>query len=171
MRLKETNKKLESYGLQPILDSDLRISNYLMETFNFFQHIESQKESAMQMYKSSKFNVKSLAEALNIERQTIYNHPVLQQFIKSLQQELSKKDVFNMVKMQAEKIDKVEAEFALFYRRDIEIEELKIEVDLLKEQLLAKEIEYNNLEMENHLLKEDEKGSKIVSMAKYLEDE
>ena len=123
--------------------------------------------------KNSKFNVKSLAVFLNVERQTIYNHSVLQQFIKYLQQEIRNKDVFNIVNTQAKKLEEKESEFTLFYQRDIQIEELKFQIDSLKEQLLAKEIEYNNLEIKyrSTFLKENEKDSKIISMAKYLEDE
>ena len=172
MPVKETNKKLELYGFQSIIDPGLKVSSYLVETFKFFQNIEAQKLEAIRLYKNSKFNVKSVSEFINVERQTIYNHPLLHQFIKSLQQEIRDKDVFNALNTQAQKLEEKESEINLFYKRDVQIEELKIQIDSLKEQLLGKEIEYNNLELEyQSKCLNNNKNSKILSMNKYLEDE
>ena len=172
MSIKEVNKKLQMYGIDPLEDTNSKTSSYLMGTLDFFKGVETQKLEAIKLYKSNKFNVKTLAEYLNVERQTIYNYPVLKKLIKSLQQEIQDKDVFNNVNVHLEKIEAKDMELQLLYQRDVQIEELKYEIDSLKEQLLAREIEYNNLEIEyqSNLLNKYKKDNKILSMAKHLED-
>lgn len=169
---KTINAKLSKLNFPQYTDLDSRIQNYISETEQIFSQIMKSREEAIKAYKSNKISVKFIAEKLNVERQTVHNHPYLYEYVRYLQSEQQEEDIFNKVKNLNDKLNEMEKDFLLLYKRDVTIEELKLKIKDLESEILDRDIENENLLKESKVNKVNpNEENNVIKMRGKLEDE
>lgn len=143
------NYILESLNLPTLSKLSPNEKKYIRESEKLFIKLNNQRTAALKEYKRLKITVKFIADNLGIERQTIYNNDILNEYIKNAQINQSKEDVFDKIKSIQSKINNLENDIKLLHERDVNIEFLKYDIDELNAKLIDREKEIEDLELRN----------------------
>ena len=111
-----------------------------------------------------------MAKKLGVERQTLYNHNIVGEYIKLLQNEQSENDIFNKILGLQNKIKENEKDFLKLYKRDVTIEQLRYEIDSLNEKLIEKDHQINFYALETQKNKTKANSSKVILLEAKQED-
>lgn len=170
--VKKIENKLSKLNLPPFSDLEQKIQGYIINTEQIFIEIMNKREEAIKTYKGNKISVKFVAEKIGVERQTIYNHPYLYNYVKHLQYEQQQGDVINKITDLHNKLREKETDFLLLFERDVTIEQLKYQIEELNSQVLVMERQIEQYEIEkNNSVKGNNKKDNVVRFHRKREDE
>lgn len=136
--------RIRDYLLKINYDYDLLTEKekaYLKKIEEAITDIFRREEDAKKLLTNNHLSVKNISEKTNISRQTIYNYKALIDFVELRANEFKKYDISNNIQELEEKNQDLMKQIELMQVRDSEIEELKIEMKILKSKLLDKEEE------------------------------
>lgn len=140
------DNKLKEYKMPSFSNLKSNIKQYLLKIEEEIQLINNQKQSSLEKYKSSKINILSLSQRVNISRQTIYNNrDVLEKYIQINQQETEKEDIFNILEEKNNKINNLNEAILKFQHRDLSEQLYLDKIELL-------EVENKNLHRQTDIL-------------------
>jgi hypothetical protein len=145
------NVNLRNLNLPILSQLSPNEQNYIRNAEQLLIKVNNERKEGIKKYRDLRITVKFVAEKLGIERQTIYNNPVFNEYIKNAQIKQSKEDIFDKIKDIQKKIKGLEEDILSLNERDVNIELLKINIDELNETLLEKEREINELQSKNEI--------------------
>lgn len=137
---------------------------HLINIENTLTNTEALYLQLVQSLKDNKPSISSVSEGAGISsRQTIYNNPVLKNYITSRIDEITKLDPTNEIEYLKNKIQDLNTKLSLMVDRDIDTEILRHNVKHLKEQLKNRENSITSLEEQSK-----EMNSEISSLKREL---
>ena len=130
-RIKKTlNKMGYSYeALKP------REKAYLEQIDESIQSIFAAEREAKLTLSRSVVSTQSVSNLTGIARQTFYNNEILNEFVQYYAKEFQKVDMSNQQNKADKKIQELQKELELMHLRDIEFEEMKIQIEELKKEI------------------------------------
>lgn len=168
--VKNIEKKLSKHDIPNYYELDIKTQKYIYEAEKAYEEVREIRDNALQLYKDNKLSVKFMAKKLGVERQTLYNHNIVCEYIKILQNEQSENDIFNKFINLQNKIREKEEDFIKLYQRDVTIEQLKCEIDSLNEKLIEKDHQINFYVSEMYKNESKAKSSKVILLEDKQED-
>lgn len=137
---------------------------HLINIENALTSTEALYLQLIQALKDNKPSISSVSEGAGISsRQTIYNNPILKNYITSRIDEITKLDPTNEIEHLKNKIQDLNTKLNLMIDRDIDTEILRHNVKHLKEQLKNRENSITSLEEQSK-----EMNSEISSLKREL---
>lgn len=137
---------------------------HLINIENVLTNTEALYLQLIQSLKNNKPSISSVSEGAGISsRQTIYNNPVLKDYITSRIDEITKLDPTNEIEHLKDKIQDLKTKLNLMIDRDIDTEILRHNVKHLKKQLKDRENSIISLEEQSK-----EMNSEISSLKREL---
>jgi hypothetical protein len=133
-------KKIEKVGYK-FNELSEREVEYLVRIEEVISEIFSREEKAKELLTNNHLSINSISQKSNIARQTIYNNNVLLEYIEHRSAEFKNIDLSTTSSELIEKIRMLQVQVDKMTGRDCEIEELKIEVNTLRNKLKDKEQE------------------------------
>ena len=118
-----------------------KVKAYLEKIEESISEIFKREEEARRLLTSNHMSVRNVSEKADISRQTLYTHVILKEYIESRALEFKKYDISNRTQELAEMNQILLTQIQKMHRRDSEIEELKLEVNNLKDKLKDKDEE------------------------------
>lgn len=168
--IKKIDKKLMKNDLPQFYELDTKVQKYVYEVEKVYEEITEIRDNTLQLYKDNKLSVKFMAKKLGVERQTLYNHNIVCEYIKLLQNEQSENDIFNKIMSLQNKIKENEKDFIKLFQRDVTIEQLRYEIDSLNETLIEKDHQINFYALETQKNKTKANSSKVILLEAKQED-
>lgn len=109
----------------------ITVETAITETFEL-------EQKAREMISKNTVSVKGISNKTKIARQTLYNNPMLKEYINYRAESFCKIDASRQDTAKDEEIKRLKAEVAALHKRDVEIMEAKREINDLKKQLKEK---------------------------------
>lgn len=108
---------------------------YLIQIDESIQQIFKAEIEARETLSRSVVSTKAIAKATGIARQTFYNNPILNEFVNYYAKQFEKVDMSNIQNQTNQKIKDLQEQLDLMHQRDIEFEEMKIQIEELKQAI------------------------------------
>ena len=130
------NTKKIGYDFDALSDKD---KQYLITIETSITEIFDLEQQAREMISKNTVSVKGVSAKTNIARQTIYNNPILKQYINYRSETFTKIDASRKDTLKDEEIKSLKEEVTALHKRDVELEEAKRHIKELKKQLKEKD--------------------------------
>ncbi len=108
------------------------IETAITEVFELEQH-------ARDILSRNTVSIKGVSKRTKIARQTLYNNPILREYIESRAEAFVKIDASRKSSAKDFEIEQLKEEIIILHQRDVELEETKRQIEDLKKQLKEKE--------------------------------
>lgn len=139
--IKNTTKKL-GYDYEELSEKDKKYLNVIEEAITETFELE---EQARKMLSRNTVSVKGVSKKTDIARQTLYNNPMLKEYINFRSTTFIKSDASRRESMKDAEIQTLKEEIEVLHKRDVELEETKRQVKELKRMLEEKQARINSL--------------------------
>lgn len=139
--IKNTTKKL-GYDYEELSEKDKEYLNVIEEAITETFELE---EQARKMLSRNTVSVKGVSKKTDIARQTLYNNPMLKEYINFRSTTFIKSDASRRESMKDAEIQTLKEEVEVLHKRDVELEETKRQVKELKRMLEEKQARINSL--------------------------
>jgi len=133
--IRKSLKKL-NYDYEKQLEKD---KAYLLQVETVIQNIFDRELKAKDLLTKNNVSIKNISEKTGIARQTLYNNPILIEYINVRNQDFKPIDISVSNNNNEEEIKILKKELAAMHTRDCEIEELKIQIKELREKITVKD--------------------------------
>lgn len=124
------------------------IYEYIIKIEQLATEIEECQNKAVEQFKKNKFNATFVSKQINCSRTTLYNNEILKEYIDKREAELNKNNPFIKINELREAIVEMENEIDLLEKRDIEIEMLSAQNEMLAQELRTLNSQVDNLKSE-----------------------
>jgi DNA-binding ferritin-like protein (Dps family) len=164
--------KLETLGKDYDLLSK-KVQEYLYKIESIISEKTARKQEALEVLKTTSFNPKSIADTMKISRTTLYNHSILELYIKHSMDAFNKNDPYSTIDELRASISKLDEQVSNMVDRDIDFELIKQQVMSLNLEVTKKEKAYREiLERRNILSSENTKlKAELREIKKVIEKE
>lgn len=108
---------------------------YLIQIDESIQAIFKAETEAREALCRSVVSTKAISKSTGIARQTFYNNPILNEFVNFYANQFKKVDMSNIQNQSNQKIKELQEQLELMHLRDIEFEEMKIQIEELKQAI------------------------------------
>jgi len=112
---------------------------YLIKIEDCIQQIIDRESRAKTLLTKNNISIKSISEQTQIARQTFYNIPLLSEYINYNCERFQKIDISFILNTYQEDIKRLKSEILAMRKRDVQLEEMKIEINTLKQQIKVKD--------------------------------
>lgn|GEM_PF-3618962 len=131
---------------------DDKSKSQLLKVLGAITVLEGKRKEHLSAYKENAINPSSVSRYVNFVRRTLYNNDFLMNVINAYEREQEKIDIFNRIKVLEDKIKELTEIIEQMQFRDIQIENLVLQVANLERDIAYKVKAYNDLEEENYKL-------------------
>lgn len=132
----KNNVKKMGYEYEALQEKEkkhlIKIEKAVIETFKL-------EKQAKEMLSRNVVSVKGISSKAKIARQTLYNNPILKEYIDYRAESFAKIDASRKSSTKDEEIRKLRDEITTLHKRDVELEETKREMKELKRKLQEKD--------------------------------
>lgn len=133
--IKKNARKI-GYDYEALSDKDkqylITVETAITETFEL-------EQQARDMISKNTVSVKGISNKTKIARQTLYNNPMLKEYINYRAEAFSKIDASRQDTAKDEEIKKLREEITALHKRDVELMEAQREIKELKKQMKEKD--------------------------------
>lgn len=130
------NAKKIGYDFDALSTKD---QQYLVTIETAITEIFELEQQAREMISKNTVSVKGVASRTKIARQTLYNNPILKEYINYRSKSFDKVDASKKNTARDEEIKALREEITALHRRDVELAEAKRQIQELKKQLKEKD--------------------------------
>ena len=130
------NSKKLGYNYEMLSTKD---KEYLKKVEKAITNIFELETKAKEMLSRNVVSVKGVSKKANIARQTLYNNPILKEYIDYRSQSFVRIDASKIDSKKDEEISRLKEEVTALHKRDVEFEEAKREIKELRKKLREKD--------------------------------
>jgi len=130
-----TNLKKMGYNYDGL---ENKYKEYLIKIETSIQGIFKREQEAIELLSRSTVSIKGVSKDAGIARQTFYNVPILSEYIGFNTTKFEKVDMSEQKHLSDDKIKDLKEEIKLLHKRDVEFEEMKIDLEKLKKEIREK---------------------------------
>jgi len=165
------NKKLAELKIPNLKELDINMQSYLLKIEKVLTEFTNERIELIKRYKEKKFNISEICKETKISRATIYNHKeIIEKYIQYSIKIQETDDVFGKNEHLQSKVKDLQGEIFNLQIRDITIQQLTFEVDVLQSQIKEDVKTIEGLEKHRKALidqielyeKQIDKGGKLI---------
>ncbi len=133
----EENARKIGYDFGKMSDND---KQYLIKIETVILKIFELEQEARDMISKNTVSIKGVSKKTKIARQTLYNNPMLKEYINYRAEAFAKIDASRKDSAMYDKIKQLKEEITILHKRDVELEEAKRQIKDLKKQLKERDV-------------------------------
>lgn len=131
---KNINKRLSSMGVDREMVNPKDI-DYLAKIEEVITEKFQQEQLATDMSKNNKISLIGISKEAKIARQTLYNKQILGEYIETAQKEFSTVSLTEKLEKAYAEISQLREQVDAYQKRDIQLEEMRREIEFLEKEL------------------------------------
>lgn len=120
------------------------IYNHLEKIDKTLEDMISNQEKSLELYKENNININKIANNSGVSRQTLYNNPILIEYIENFNSFYSPEDPYQVIEDLRKEIRKKDKMIDNMVNRDGENSKLKVTIKQLNEELESAKITINS---------------------------
>lgn len=150
--LKFINDKLKrmGYSIDGLSDKE---KTYLTKIETCVQDVFAKDAEAKAILSGNGISIKSISTQAKIARQTFYNVPLLSEYVTFNAKEFRKVDMSAKQSNSKSEIQRLKAEIDALYKRDVEYEEMKIQLEKAKNEIKQRDAAIKYLQGQGKIIR------------------